>query len=206
MACSRNEGRSDEELCALAASGDRGAEETLVTRYSRLVRICARPLFLVGGDSEDLIQEGMMGLLKAVREFDSAHDTLFRTFAEVCIRRRLLSAVAAASRDKHSPLNDSISIESPFFDCNPGRVPEFLLHDNPEDFLIDREEQRERLGWLKDQLSDFEADVLDQYLRGFSYLEIAQRVCRSPKSVDNAVQRIRRKVAHQISSGVFSEG
>lgn len=205
MICSHNEGRSDEELCALAASGDRGAEELLVTRYSRLVRICARPFFLAGGDSEDLIQEGMMGLLKAVREFDPARDTRFRTFAEVCIRRRLISAVAAASRDKHAPLNDSVSIETPFFDRDPGRVPAFLLN-NPEDLLIDREEQQERLGWLKDRLSGFEANVLDQYLRGFSYLEIARRVGRSPKSVDNAVQRIRRKVAQQISSGVFSEG
>lgn len=203
---SNHDACSDEDLCVLTASGDRGAEEALVTRYSRLVRICARPLFLAGGDSEDLIQEGMMGLLKAVREFDPARDTRFRTFAEVCIRRRLLSTVVAASRDKHAPLNDSISIETLFFDHDPGHVPELSPYNNPEDLLIDREEQWERLDWLKEQLSDFESDVLDQYLQGFSYVKIACRVGRSLKSVDNAVQRIRRKVAQQISSGVFSEG
>lgn len=199
------EERSDEVLCALVASGDRVAEEVLVTRYNRLVRICARPLFLAGGDSEDLIQEGMFGLLKAIREFDPGRDALFRTFAEVCIHRRLLSAVAAASRDKHAPLNDSISFETPFFESQSELPVKTEARGDPEELLIDQEERRERLGNLKDQLSGFEADILELYLRGYSYYEIAQQVGRSPKSVDNAVQRIRRKVARHSSPGVFSE-
>ena len=96
---------SDEALCRRAADGSREAEEALVRRYSGLVRSCARPLFLAGGDSEDLIQEGMFGLIRAIREYDGAKAASFRTFAEVCIRNRLISALRAASRDKHSPLN-----------------------------------------------------------------------------------------------------
>jgi len=106
---------SDEILCAAVAAGDRIAEETLVMRYNRLVRICARPFFLVGGDGEDLIQEGMFGLLMAIREFDPTRDTSFHTFAEVCIRNRIRSAVAAATRGKHAPLNDSVSLGTPSF-------------------------------------------------------------------------------------------
>ena len=101
---------SDEELCRLTAAGDRDAEELLVKRYLRLVRMCARPYFLAGGDSEDLIQEATFGLLKAIREFDSTRDAKFKTFAEVCIRNRIRSAVTTASRSKHAPLNDSIPL------------------------------------------------------------------------------------------------
>ena len=99
---------SDERLCALAASGDRQAEEDLVVRYNRLVRICARPYFLAGGDSEDLIQEGMVGLLAAIREYDPEKAASFRTYAEVCIKNRLFSVIKAAARDKHIPLNNSV--------------------------------------------------------------------------------------------------
>ena len=107
---------SDEALCALAAAGDRLAEEALIRRYSRLVRVCARPFFLAGGDSEDLIQEGMLGLLKAIREFDPSRDASFRTFSVICIRRCILSAIAAASCHKHGPLNESVPFETPSFD------------------------------------------------------------------------------------------
>ena len=106
----------DEALCALAASGDRQAEESLVVRYNRLVRMCARPYFLAGGDSEDLIQEGMLGLLSAIREYDPGKSASFRTYAEVCVKNRLFSAVKAAARNKHTPLNDSVSIsETPLY-------------------------------------------------------------------------------------------
>ena len=104
---------SDEELCALVADGCRDAEEELVKRYLRPVRMCARPYFLAGGDSEDLIQEAMFGLLKAIREFDPHCEARFRTFAEVCIRNRIRSAVTNSTRSKHAPLNDSVPFESP---------------------------------------------------------------------------------------------
>lgn len=112
---------TDETLCRLAASGDRVAEERLVMRYNRLVRMCARPYFLAGGDSEDLIQEGMVGLLAAIREYDSSKAAVFRTYAEVCIKNRLFSVIKAAARDKHTPLNNSVSFETPLFSGNGDR-------------------------------------------------------------------------------------
>lgn len=192
--------QSDQVLCALVAQGSARAEEELVSRYSRLVRICARPLFLAGGDSEDLIQEGMVGLLHATRTYDPERQAQFRTYAEVCIRNRLLSAVRAAGRDKHSPLNHCVSLETPLFDTAVS-----IQGDNPEDMLIDREVRNERLSALKDQLSSFEAKILRLYLGGLSYGEIARQIGRSVKSVDNAVQRIRRKLARQLTSGDISE-
>ena len=194
------QGLTDEELCALAAQGSSPAENELVARYSRVVRVCARPLFLVGGDSEDLIQEGMMGLLTAIRKYDPARDAAFRTFATVCIRSRLASAVRAAQGDKHSPLNHSISFEPPLFDGTDLT----LSVENPEDVIIGREELKERLNALKGQLSEFEASILPPYLSGMSCGEIARRYGKSNKSVDNAIQRIRRKMARQ-TSGESSE-
>lgn len=200
------ERHSDETLCALAASGNREAEEVLVARYNRLVRTCARPFFLIGGDSEDLTQEGMVGLIKAVREYDAAKEASFRTFAEICIRSRLYSVLRAAARDKHSPLNQSVPLDTPFLDSNSFTSgTSHLAQRNPEDFLIDREHTAALLAGVRKQLSEFEAKILGYYLDGLSCREIAETVGKPPKSVDNAVQRIRRKVARQTSSGASSE-
>ena len=196
----------DETLCLLAVSGDRAAEEILVARYHRVVRTCARPFFLAGGDSEDLTQEGMVGLIKAVREFNADKDASFRTFAEVCIRNRLYSVLRASSREKHQPLNQSVSLDTPDFDSNSYTSgTNNLAQRGPEDFLIDREHTAALLSGVRKQLSEFEAKILGYYLDGLSCREIADTVGRSPKSVDNAVQRIRRKVAQQILSGDFSK-
>lgn len=196
---------TDETLCLRAAAGDRVAEETLVMRYNRLVRICARPYFLLGGDSEDLIQEGMLGLIKAIREYKPEQGVLFRTFAEVCVRNRILSAVRAAARDKHTPLNHSVSIENPLFDESSGYFSPDALDrgSDPEALVISREEFQERRQAILSQLSGFEATVLGFYLDGLSCSEIAAKVGRPPKSVDNAVQRVRRKLA-QTTPGDFS--
>ena len=199
------ERHSDETLCALAASGNREAEEVLVTRYNRLVRTCARPFFLIGGDSEDLTQEGMVGLIKAVREYDAAKEASFRTFAEICIRSRLYSVLRAAARDKHSPLNQSVPLDTPFLDSNSFTSgTSHLAQRNPEDFLIDREHTAALLAGVRKQWSEFEAKILGYYLDGLSCREIAETVGKPPKSVDNAVQRIRRKVARQLQSGDLS--
>ena len=187
---------SDEELCLMAADGDRGAEEALVMRYMRFTRACARPYFLAGGDSEDLLQEAMFGLLKAIREFDAGRDTSFRTFAEVCVRNRILSAVTAAARDKHAPLNHSVPMEE-----QPLLEKDHV--SGPEELFISREEEAERLAALNRKLSPLEQRILSLYLHGFSYREIGEQVGRTDKSVDNAVQRIRRKVAQHL--GDFSE-
>ena len=196
----------DERLCLLAAQGNRMAEEILVTRYNRLVRTCARPYFLAGGDSEDLTQEGMVGLIKAVREFDAGRETSFRTFAEICIRSRLYSVLRAAGRDKQQPLNQSVSLDTPYFESNSYTSgTNNLAQRNPEDFLIDREHTAALLSGVRKQLSEFEAKILGFYLDGLSCREIAKAVGKPPKSVDNAVQRIRRKVARQLLSGDLSK-
>lgn len=191
--------QSDEVLCVYIASGYQLAEEELVHRYTRLVRICTRPYFLVGGDSEDLIQEGMVGLLYAMRAFDPNRGSLFRSFAEACIRNRILSAIRAASRDKHTPLNQAISFPLEEGDYSPIQI-------NPEDLLISREAYQERLHVLKERLSRFEHTVFHLYLQGLSYEEIATQTNRTAKAVDNAVQRIRRKVGQQLTLCEVSEG
>ncbi len=196
---------SDEALCLRAADGSREAEEELVRRYYGLVRSCARPLFLAGGDSEDLIQEGMLGLIRAIREYDSAKAASFRTFAEVCIRNRLFSALRAASRDKHTPLNQSVPLDTPFFDGNSYAFGTLRASPDPEELIIDRDRAAEALESTRKQLSKFEAKILGLYLDGLSCHEIAQAVGKSPKSVDNAVQRVRRKAARQLSSGDISK-
>lgn len=200
------ERQPDEALCLLAAAGNRLAEETLVTRYNRLVRTCARPFFLAGGDSEDLTQEGMVGLITAVREYDAGKAASFRTFAEICIRSRLYSVLRASARDKQQPLNQSLSLDDSHFDSNPlTSGTSNLAQRNPEDFLIDREHTAALLSGVRKQLSEFEAKILGFYLDGLSCREIAKAVNKPPKSVDNAVQRIRRKVARQLLSGDLSK-
>ena len=197
--------RTDEELALLARDGDREAEELLVARYHRLVRTCARPYFLAGGDSEDLTQEGMFGLLKAVREYHAEKEASFRTFAEICIRSRLYSVLRDMARDKHKPLNQSVSLDTPDFDSNSYTSgTSNLAQRNPEDRMIDRERTAALLSGVRKQLSEFEAKILGYYLDGLTCREIADTVGRPPKSVDNAVQRIRRKVAQHLISGEFS--
>ena len=195
----------DESLSDLARRGDRDAEEILVKRYNRLVRQLARPFYLAGGDSDDLIQEGMIGLICAVREYDGQRAASFRTFAEICIRNRLYSAVRAAARYKHTPLNQSVPLEMPFFD---GQSSCFgaMAGENPEDLIIGRERVQDALSDVRKQLSDFEAKILGYYLDGLTIREMAKAVLRSPKSVDNAVQRIRRKAARHLQAGDLSKG
>ena len=197
---------TDEQLCLMAAAGDREAEELLVTRYYGMVRACARPLFLAGGDGEDLIQEGMFGLIQAIREYHAGKAASFRTFAEICIRSRLYSALRAAGRGKHYPLNESISLDTPFFDSTSytsGALDP--SHTDPERLIIDRDHVANLLESTRKQLSEFEAKILGYYLEGLSCREIAEAVGKSPKSVDNAVQRVRRKAARHIISGDISK-
>ena len=197
----------DTMLQRLAFDGDRDAEDALAARYLRLVRICARPLFLAGGDSEDLIQEGTFGLLSAIRNYNPADGASFKTYAEHCIRMRLLSAIKSASRLKHVPLNDGISLEE--LSEDPGAdistFPE-LIRYNPEELILAEESREELNAACSRCLSRFEIKVLDLYLEGLSYREIADRLCKDAKSIDNAVQRIRRKLARENILGDISFG
>lgn len=187
---------SDEALCARARLGDSRATEQIVHRYSRLVKTCARPYFLDGADGEDLIQEGMIGLLAAVQSFDTARGVPFEAYARLCITRKIFSAVRAAAALKHEPLNHSVSIEKPLFDDNAEPRPQVTEPtSDPESLVIGMEEQEERITKLLSLLSVFEAKVLKLFLEGLSYEEMAQTLGKPIKSVDNAIQRIRRKSA-----------
>ena len=192
---------NDEELCRLLQEGNRLAEEVLAARYHRLVRSCARPYFLAGGDSEDLLQEGMFGLIKAMREYDTHRDAGFRTFAETCIRNRLYTVIRAAASDKHLPLNQSVPLNPSFFDTSSS-----YTQADPEVALIDSEKAVSLLENARKQLSDLEVKILGYYLDGLTYREIGETVGKPPKSVDNAVQRIRRKIARQLNLGDISNG
>lgn len=192
---------SDEALCTALQNGTSAAGDILAHRYRKLVRCCAHPYFLAGGDSEDLLQEGMFGLIKAMREFRADREASFQTFAEVCIRSRLCSVIRASRAGKHSPLNESVPLNAFLLDAQP-QYSQF----DPEDLLIDREKAAALLNQVRSQLSELEVRVLDLYLDGCSCGEIAATVGKSYKSVDNAVQRIRRKIGRQISSGEISNG
>ena len=192
---------SDEALCTALQNGTSAAGDILAHRYRKLVRCCAHPYFLAGGDSEDLLQEGMFGLIKAMREFRADREASFQTFAEVCIRSRLCSVIRASRAGKHSPLNESVPLNAFLLEAQP----QYSQLD-PEDLLIDREKAAALLNQVRSQLSELEVRVLDLYLDGCSCGEIAATVGKSYKSVDNAVQRIRRKIGRQISSGEISNG
>lgn len=199
----------DSALQKLAADDDSYAEEELVSRYMRLVRICARPLFLAGGESEDLIQEGMFGLLSAVRQYDSKHNASFKTFAEWCIRNRLRSAVKSASSLKHDPLNNRVPLESILSDESQTQAVACaeLFQKSPEEQVLARENKKytEQLYLsLVSMLSKYEKAVLTYYLEGLSYKEIAKLTGKGDKAVDNAIQRIRRKTAQMLKSGDIS--
>ncbi|MBR4692893.1 MAG: sigma-70 family RNA polymerase sigma factor [Oscillospiraceae bacterium] len=193
---------SDEDLQLLAAGGSSEAEEQLIRRYGRIIRSLARPYFLTGGDSEDLIQEGMLGLLNAIRRYDAAEKASFRSFAVLCIRRRMFSALRKAADNTSVSLDDCLSLESSLFDEAPSR------NDNqrgPEELIIDREEALKRYRNLLQLLSAYEQSVLRCFLRGMSYREIAEITHKPEKAVDNAVQRIRRKF-QKLAPGDISSG
>ena len=189
-------GLSDEELCAQAQiepihKGRSEAEQVLARRYFSMVRAIARPYFLAGGDSEDLIQEGMIGLLMAIRQFSPEKDARFRTFADRCIRNRIGNVIKAAARQKHKPLENYVPITG---DAIPSALDAFRIA-GPEDEILSQEADRELLNRLQAILSLMENLVLRYYLDGLSYQDIARRIGRTEKSVDNAVQRIRKKLA-----------
>ena len=197
---------SDQELQACAAAGDPDAEEALAERYVRSVRICARPLFLAGGDSEDLIQEGMLGLLSAIRQYDPSANVPFKTYAELCINRRLYSAVKSAARLKHLPLNNGVPLDSILSEESQPQATSYPEANRriTEEQVLARESEKELHSALSQYLSGFEAKVLQLYLSGLSYAEMAAQTHKSEKSIDNAVQRIRRKLARLPNFSDFS--
>jgi RNA polymerase sporulation-specific sigma factor len=193
---------SDEELATAAQTGSEAAalaEATLLTRYRPFVRAKARSYFLVGGDDQDVVQEGMIGLFKAIRDYDSAEQMSFRGFAELCVTRQLITAVKSATRYKHGPLNTYVSFSRSIGDDDEGaRVLADVLpappQDDPAERLTSAERVRDLQAYVDDALSDLEVEVLRMYVEGRSYVEIAEILSRRTKSVDNALQRIKRKI------------
>ena len=199
----RNEkynGLTDEEMISLFRDGDQEAMEKLLEKYKSMVLGKAKSMYILGGDSEDLIQEGMLGLFKAVRDFDCGRDASFRTFAQLCVTRQLYTAVKASARKKHLPLNSAVSLSSPLREENGDERDEELLDfleadpsSNPEAFLIGQEETERLEEMIEKELSPLEKQVLELYLTGMGYVEIAHVLNRDEKSTDNALQRIRAK-------------
>ena len=186
---------SDEELIARLRDGETIIEDYLMEKYKGLVRQKARAMFLIGGDTDDLIQEGMIGLFKAVRDFQSGREATFATFARMCIDRQIYSAIQNSNRQKHLPLNSYVSLNqedesSPIWE---------LSVENPEEIIIDQETTRDLQQKISDYLSPMENKVLDLYLKGEGYVEIGRILGKSPKSIDNALQRIRAKIREVIS-------
>ena len=186
---------SDEELIARLRDGETIIEDYLMEKYKGLVRQKARAMFLIGGDTDDLIQEGMIGLFKAVRDFQPGREATFATFARMCIDRQIYSAIQNSNRQKHLPLNSYVSLNqedesSPIWE---------LSVENPEEIIIDQETTRDLQQKISDYLSPMENKVLDLYLKGEDYVEIGRILGKSPKSIDNALQRIRAKIREVIS-------
>ena len=193
---------SDVELASLARGGDLAALDTLLDRYRRVAREKSRKYFLAGGDADDLEQEALIGLFKAARDFRPEHLVSFGAFADLCIRRQLITAIKSASRQKHEPLNNSMSISGPKRDAEAAALSEdnvlIDLTGDPLERVIASEHLTAVQSTLAARLSEFEVDVLELYVQGTPYDEIADRLQRSPKAIDNAVQRIRRKLERNV--------
>jgi RNA polymerase sporulation-specific sigma factor len=200
----------DLQLVLRARNGDTKAMDTLIRRYTGFVRLKSSSYFLAGGDSEDLIQEGLIGLYKAVRDFRSDKETSFRSFAELCITRQIITAIKTATRFKHSPLNTYVSFsqtpagQESEGDCTLGDALPGPSVDEPSIMVISTEELQSLVFCLGTGLSQLESDALRLYLEGSSYEEMAERLSVDTKTIDNALQRVKRKILqHQDSRQVL---
>lgn len=192
---------SDEELVAKYQEGDGKAADYLVEKYKNLVRKKVRSYYLTGADTEDLLQEGMLGLFKAIRDYKPGKDTIFMTFASICISRHIRSVITSYNRKKNVPLNTYVSFDETINDGeeqNNVKVVDTLVSEtkqNPEELLIAKEEFISIQTIISNDLSEFEQQVLELYIEGLTYAEIAGILDKQPKSVDNAIQRIRNKIS-----------
>jgi len=193
---------SDEALLEYVNSGQVWAQEVLIQRYQYFVRMKARTYFLIGADKEDILQEGMIGLFKAIRDFRKERYASFRAFAELCVTRQIITAIKTATRQKHIPLNSYVSLNKPAFHEEGDRTLMDLIKEshqsNPEELMISRENFESMFETLNEVLSHLERDVLNRYISGQSYQEIAVVLDRPVKSIDNALQRIKKKLEKHI--------
>ncbi|MCI5772293.1 MAG: RNA polymerase sporulation sigma factor SigH [Clostridiales bacterium] len=187
----------DEDIVALAQEGDGMALAFLLNKYKNFVRSKARSYFLIGADHEDIVQEGMIGLYKAIRDFKPAKLTSFRAFAELCVKRQIITAIKTATRQKHFPLNSYVSLNKPLYDEESDRTLLDVIEGrvtNPEDLYISQEDLSSIQNQIGELLSDLEQQALAAFLEGKSYQEIAEMLGRHVKSIDNALQRVKRKL------------
>jgi RNA polymerase sporulation-specific sigma factor len=192
----------DEELVETAKDGDDRASEFLINKYRNFVRVKAKAYFLIGADREDIIQEGMIGLYKAIRDFRRDKLSSFRAFAELCITRQIITAIKTATRQKHIPLNSYISLNKPIYDDDSDRtlldVIGGMKVSDPEELVINEEASARMRARIRRNLSDLEHRVLSAYLEGKSYQEMANELHRHVKSIDNALQRVKRKLERNL--------
>ncbi len=199
----RFEGMTDEQIVKLAQASDGMALEYLLNKYKNFVRSKARSYFLIGADHEDIVQEGMIGLYKAIRDFKEEKLSSFRAFAELCITRQIITAIKTATRQKHIPLNSYVSLNKPIYDDESDRTLLDVITEgwisNPEDMLINQEDIGAIEGRIGEMLSGLEKQALIRYLEGKSYQEISHEMGRHVKSIDNALQRVKRKLQKYLS-------
>ncbi len=189
--------KTDEELIALLRSGEQGITDYLMEKYKNLVRKKAKALYLIGGDNDDLIQEGMIGLFKAIRDYRADRESSFYHFADLCIARQLYTAVEASQRKKHAPLNSYVPLYADSEDAENGGLDNILSSVeelNPEKIVINQEELQAFQKKVEDCLSDMEKEVLAYYLQGLDYNQIAEAMGKEPKAIDNALQRLKKKL------------
>ena len=200
--CEKFYGKTEEDIINEAQNGNGDAVEYILDKYRNFVRAKSRTYFLIGADREDIIQEGMIGLYKAIRDYRADSGTNFRTFADLCITRQIITAIKTATRQKHIPLNSYISLNKPIYDDeNENALLDSLTGKHrldPEEIMISRERYVIIEKKIMDTLSDYESDVLKQYLDGKSYVDIAAALNKSEKSIDNALQRIKKKIEKLI--------
>ncbi|MCG3087855.1 MULTISPECIES: RNA polymerase sporulation sigma factor SigH [Sporosarcina] len=193
---------TDEELVGIIHDGGTDGLDYLITKYQPFVRMKARSYFMMGGDREDIIQEGMIGLYKAIRDFKGDRLSSFKAFAELCITRQIITAIKTATRQKHIPLNTSVSLDKPVFDEESDRTLLDVIAgselDDPEDLMIHKEDFSNMEDEINKVLSGLEKQVLTLYLEGQTYQEISDELNRQVKSVDNALQRIKRKLERHM--------
>ena len=194
---------SDEEMVEWIHLGNSDVLDFLITKFQPIVRMKARTYFIIGGDREDIVQEGMIGLYKAIRDFRPDRLSSFKVFAELCITRQIITAIKTATRQKHIPLNTSVSLDKPMYDEDQERTLLDILSgstlDDPEDLIIHKENFSFMEEEMNKVLSGLEKEVLTLYLEGQSYREISEVLNRQVKSIDNALQRIKRKLEHSMA-------
>ena len=199
-----NSQQDEYDIVLKASKGDKIALDYIIKKYKNFVKAKAKSYFLIGADKEDIIQEGMIGLYKAVRDFDASKTNSFKGFADICITRQIITAIKTATRQKHIPLNSYISLNKPVYDEESERtlldIIATSIVTDPEELIISKEELKHIESKMNELLSDLELQVVEYYLNGKSYQYIADKLKRDVKSIDNALQRVKRKLEKHLEN------